>query len=103
MDLLDTIFTGEMLNVNVPYVMAALRERARSDDHLGQCKDCLIDIAAMALNSLPPRYFGGGFRSMPPGVRGMAHSEVDLEEQLRKAAKKAVAKAIDAVSENPHH
>lgn len=103
MDLLDTIFTGEMLNVNVPYVMAALREAARENDHLGKCRDCLIDAAAIALNRLQPRYFGGGFRSMPPGVLGMAHSEIDLEERLRKEAEKAVAEAVTAVLENPHH
>jgi hypothetical protein len=103
MDVLDTMFTGELLNVNVPYVLAALREVARDDSHLGQCRDCLIDVAARALNSLAPRYFGGGFRSMPPGVRGMAHSEVDMEEKLRKDAEKAVAEAVAAVSENPHH
>ena len=101
--MLDTIFTGEMLNVNVLYVLAALREEAQANEHLGKCRDCLIDVAAIALNSMPPRYYGGGFRSMPPGVRDMAHAETDMENQLREEARKAVLEAIKTVSRNPHH
>ena len=103
MDLLDTLFTGELLNINVPYVLAALRTAAHSDDHLSQCRDCLIDVAAIALNSLPPRYYGGGFRSMPPGIRSMAHSEAAEEELSREEARKAVEAAIAIVKEHPHH
>jgi len=103
MDLLDTLFTGELLNINVPYVLAALRAAGRSDEHLSKCRDCLVDAAAIALNSMPPRYYGGGFRSMPPGVRSMGHSEVEMEETLREEARKAVAAAIDIVKERPHH
>jgi len=103
MDLIDTLFTGEMLNINVPYVLAALRVAAREDDHLSQCRDCLIDVAAIALNSMPPRYYGGGFRSMPPGVRSIDHSEMETEDKLREDAQKAVDVAIAVVKENPHH
>ena len=103
MDLLDTLFTGELLNINVPYVLAALRAVARDDDHLSQCRDCLIDVAAIALNSMPPRYCGGGFRSMPPGVRSIGHCEEEAEKRLREEAQQAVAKAISTVRSNPHH
>ncbi len=103
MELVDTLFTGELLNINVPYVLAALRVAARRDDHLSKCRDCLIDVAAIALNSLPPRYYGGGFRSMPPGVRGMAHSEVEQEDKLKEDARRAVEEAIAIVKANPHH
>ncbi len=103
MELLDTLFTGEMLNINVPYVLAALRVVARDDDHLTQCRDCLIDVAAIALNSMPPRYYGGGFRSMPPGVRSIDHCEAEAEEKLREDARKAVDTAMTVVKGNPHH
>jgi len=103
MDELDALLTRELLNINVPYVLAALRIAARSDEHLSKCRDCLIDVAAIALNSLPPRYYGGGFRPMPPGVRSIAHSETEKEQLLRDAARQAVDAAIDIVKKNPHH
>jgi len=103
MNELDSVFTHELLNINVPYVLAALRAAAGFDDHLSRCRDCLIDVAAIALNSLPPRYYGGGFRSMPPGVRGIAHSEVEKEDSLREDARQAVDAAIAIVKKNPHH
>ncbi|MDR2865188.1 MAG: late competence development ComFB family protein [Spirochaetaceae bacterium] len=59
------------------------------------CNDCIVDMAGMALNHLPPRYhcslLGGLYAA-------------DLEDMIyRKKLKKAVAHAIKRVSENPAH
>jgi competence protein ComFB len=78
-------------NANYERVTAVLdvflKERYR---HVCSCPRCLSDIAAIALNYLPPHYY------------------VDKEEKKESGSpwlmvETAVVEAIDRVAENPNH
>ncbi len=61
-----------------------------------QCEQCRLDVAAIALNNLPPRYV------VTPG--GASHSRADLlEVQKYVDVMGAIAKAIRLVKEHPRH
>jgi competence protein ComFB len=62
------------------------------------CADCAIDVAALALNSLPPKYWVlGGFDvfGSPEAFRN--------DPENRRMAEQAVIKALRLVEQNPHH
>ncbi len=61
-----------------------------------RCGQCRADIAALALNQLPPRYV-----STRRGDVLVRASEMTAEGEVMVV--KAIAKAIETVSKNPHH
>lgn len=63
-----------------------------------ECHDCVLDTVALALNSLPPKYWVGGKYDafMPPDV-------FLADANNRLVAEQAVIKALSLVSKNPHH
>lgn len=61
-----------------------------------RCEQCRSDIAALALNQLPPRYV-----STRKGDVLVRASEMTAEGEVTVV--KAIAKAIEIVSKNPHH
>jgi competence protein ComFB len=63
---------------------------------LCRCNDCIVDMAAMALNSIKPLY---RFSLLGTLYAAQAMSEQSYAESVRKA----VTMAIDKVSANPAH
>lgn len=62
------------------------------------CQDCVLDVTAIALNCLPPKYWiMGSFDAFSP-------PELFLKDSANKSlAQEAVIKAIRLVERNPHH
>jgi len=59
------------------------------------CQVCLVDIAAIALNSLPPRYVADRFNKF-------GDSETELARHKQEVVK-AIHMAIHRVASRPHH
>ncbi|MBI4863250.1 MAG: late competence development ComFB family protein [Candidatus Riflebacteria bacterium] len=72
-----------------------LDEEAKRGLIICRCPACLVDIAAVALNSLPPRYVADRFNKFPP-----ENGEIDRH---RDQVIQALRLAIRTVSSRPHH
>jgi len=71
-------------------------EEAQKNYQFCTCEKCKMDIAAIALNQLPPRYL--------VTERGDAYARTDLIElQKYLDVLSTVIKAINTVSKRPHH
>lgn len=67
-------------------------------DDLGicTCEQCKLDITALALNNLPPKYV--------VTTRGEVYSKVStLQQQFEVDAISAIALAADTIKKNPRH
>lgn len=60
------------------------------------CKKCMADIAALALNDLPPRYIVSEDKEVYLKVK-------QLEQQFEVDATTAIIKAAVIVNKNPRH
>ncbi|HBT20698.1 MAG TPA: competence protein ComFB [Peptococcaceae bacterium] len=61
-----------------------------------QCDQCRSDIAALALNNLPPKYTTTDL--------GQIYSKIELlDSQHRTDIYKAVTQAVECVRKNPRH
>jgi len=66
------------------------------DDIFCKCEKCKLDIAAIALNNLPPKYV--------VTKKGEVYTKIDeMERQFEVNVIKEVTKAINIVSKKPHH
>ncbi|RJX25795.1 MAG: competence protein ComFB [Dethiobacter sp.] len=76
-------------------VLTAIQDLVNKQN-ICKCEQCRLDIAAIALNNLPPRYV------VTP--KGDSHARADLPE-LQKYVDVigAVTKAIRLVKEHPRH
>lgn len=79
-------------------VLAELERQldARSAESICLCEDCVLDMAAFALNAVKPLY-----RVSLLGSMYAAHA-MD-EEHYANTVRTAVAQAIDKISKNPSH
>ncbi|MFP4363818.1 MAG: late competence development ComFB family protein [Spirochaetia bacterium] len=72
------------------------RQLAKSDyDQICKCQDCILDMAALALNSVSPRY--------RVSLLGSLYAQAIDETAYGKKVHDAVDEAIIKVSENPSH
>ena len=69
---------------------------AQADDKICRCNDCIVDMAAMALNNVKPLY---RFSILGSLYAAQARNEPAYADTI----KQAVAKAIEKVSSNPSH
>ncbi len=61
-----------------------------------KCESCLNDIAALALNDLPPKYV--------TREKGQVYARLPLlESQYKADVFSALTKAINKVKKSPHH
>ena len=72
-----------------------LRAEARIQKNLCTCPKCLVDMAAIALNSLPPKYVADRYNKFPERDHDAVANQVKVEQ--------AVQMAINMVSRRPHH
>ncbi len=76
-------------------VLQAATELMTKED-MCTCEQCRLDIAAIALNSLPPRYVVTS--------KGASYARADLLEMQKYVdIIGAIAKAIKLVKEHPRH
>jgi competence protein ComFB len=87
----------ELNNLMEKIVEQRLEEMlARNQSGLCRCSQCRLDVTALALNSLPPRYVVTD--------RGAAYAKANnLEIQLYVDVVAAVTKALQVVQRNPRH
>ncbi|OHD19459.1 MAG: hypothetical protein A2087_00860 [Spirochaetes bacterium GWD1_61_31] len=64
-------------------------------DGLCDCQDCVLDIAALALNRLKPRYHAS--------LMGTLYAHAAEEGEYAESVRQAVAVAISKVKNNPAH
>lgn len=68
----------------------------KDKEDICRCDKCLSDIAAIALNRLPPRYVSS--------EKGEVYSKVqDMSIQFEANVITAITEAIHIVSKNPRH
>jgi competence protein ComFB len=82
----------ELKNRNEEKVWIAIEMQLKRDTSLCRCRDCVLDVAAIALNRLPPRYQVYAFHS------NELESLVPGDDVVE-----AVAKAFEMVARSPHH
>jgi competence protein ComFB len=87
----------ELRNLMEALVMQRLDEvLTEENNEVCQCEQCRLDMAAIALNDLPPRYV--------VTQRGETYSKADLLEVQRFVdVLTALAKAVKIVKNNPRH
>ncbi len=91
---------GNLENLQVDLVVQALEAALGGaggpiPSDLCTCRLCLVDVVALALNSLPPRYVADKYYKFPEAQEGL--------EKARKTAERAVRMALRRVARRPHH
>lgn len=83
----------KLVNTLEYLVLEKIDDLLQRDETICRCERCRLDIAAIALNSLPPSYV--------VTVEGEVLKQIN--RQLKVDVLGAVSKAIEKVKENPHH
>lgn len=91
---------GNLENLQENLVRQALQEILEDPqqpvtDRLCTCRFCLVDVIAVALNSLPPRYVADKYYKFPDSPEG--------EGRSLEMVRRAVLMAIRRVIRRPHH
>ena len=79
-------------NANYERVILAIERLTVSNPKYCQCMRCRLDVTAIALNGLPPKYF-------------ISPSSMEIEELASPIlmVEASVLYALERVSERPHH
>lgn len=86
----------KLINKMEPIVFAVVQGMSEKNAAQCLCDRCRLDIAALALNSLPPKYVATEL--------GEVVTNVDLaSSQWQADVMMAVYKAMDVVKKNPRH
>ena len=99
----DLYDTRDLRNMTEDTVFDAITAAMRERPDMCKCQDCALDVAAIALNNLPPHYCVGQFSSMPAGVVGLRHYVPEREKEVAERVKAAVEAAIEKVKNHPNH
>ncbi len=87
---------AELTNFMEKLVFNKLEEIVRTRNDICTCEQCRLDIAAIALNDLTPRYIVTD--------RGELYTKLDMmETQFGIDVLMAIGKAVAIVSERPRH
>jgi len=97
MALTDTYNFEHLKNESEKLVLDELEiQLAHAGEEVCRCNDCIVDMAAMALNNIKPLY---RFSILGTLYAAQAKNEATFAD----AVKQAVANAIKKVSSNPSH
>ena len=99
----DSYNIGNLINVSEKLVFDAIDAVIPGHTEMCKCQDCMLDVAAIALNSLPPRYHAGKFVALPKNVAGLRHYIPEQEREMVEQARAAVEAAIERVKAHPNH
>ena len=87
---------AELKNQMEELVLEAIDEYLRDRSEICDCEKCRLDMAALALNELPPRY--------AVTERGKVFAKISqLECQFETDILMAVIRAVEKVGNNPRH
>ena len=103
MALRDSYDTRNLINVSEKFVFDAIDAVIPEHPEMCKCQDCVLDVAAIALNNVPPRYRAGKFISLPKNVPGLRHYVPEEERDMVEQARAAVEAAVEKVKEHPNH
>ncbi len=85
-----------LTNVTEEIVFKRLDDVLKGRGDLCKCQQCRMDVAALALNNLQPRYV--------VTERGMVFSKLSgLDIQISADVVRELTRALDKVSTNPRH
>jgi competence protein ComFB len=78
-------------------VLEELEEQLSKDTEgtICKCEECVLDMAAYALNNVPPAYRAS--------LLGSLYAKAMDQTEYAEKVKKAVQEAIEVVSKNPNH
>ena len=99
----DCYDVRNLINVSERLVFDAIDAVMPGHPEMCKCEDCMLDVAAIALNSLPPRYRAGKFISLPKNVPGLRNYVPEEEREMVEQARAAVEAAIERVKKHPNH
>lgn len=95
----DHFETEELENVTEEIVFEVLYHLLHEEQiEAPQDPTCLQDVAAIALNALPPKYAVSYLDKVNPRPERLT-----MLENLRKQAERELRRAIDIVLERPHN
>ena len=97
----DLYNTNDLTNMTEELVFETIDRLIDEFPEACRDRDCMLDIAAVALNLLPARYRTTPFQTAPAGVFGLVE-DIPLED-LTAMAEQAVRKAIEQVMKHPKH
>jgi competence protein ComFB len=86
----------DLINRTSHGVWQTLDEVLEQREDICKCEQCRYDMACMALNNLRPNYFVSKHGSVYAKL-------VELSQQSRTDVLIEVTRAVDRVSNNPHH
>lgn len=92
---------GNLENLQVGLVKQSLEEVLRGEGEFElpegfcTCRSCVVDVVAVALNSLPPRYVADKYSKFPDSPEG--------EDRALEIARRAVTMAVKRVGRRPKH
>jgi len=66
-----------------------------SSKHICKCQDCVLDMTALALNSLKPHY--------RVSLIGTVYANAVLDGEFAEEVKIAVAASVKKIADNPSH
>ncbi|MEW5816030.1 MAG: late competence development ComFB family protein [Spirochaetota bacterium] len=97
MDLRESYDFEHLVNEAEELVLAELEKQleAVNEREVCLCQDCVLDMAAFALNNIKPAY--------RVSLLGKLYTHAIEGTDYEKEIKKAVEKAIDRISKNPMH
>lgn len=97
MSLQDTYNFDFLVNEAERLVLNELEKQLQEDSEgtICKCEECVLDMAAYALNNVPPAYRAS--------LKGKLYAQTMDHSEYAGKVKKAVEKAISVVSKNPGH
>jgi competence protein ComFB len=95
----EMFYTEDLNNVSEEVVFEELsRIITAGEKTFCQCNVCIQDIAAIALNAIPPKYESNYIEKQYP-----RRERLDGLRRLREQVQGALHEAIRMIQQNPHH
>jgi competence protein ComFB len=85
----------QLVNAAEKLVLDELEKQLKENKKTCKCQDCVLDMAAYALNNVKPFY--------RVSLLGKLYTDSAAESDYGEDVKKVVAEAINKIGENPSH
>ena len=95
MSLKDHYDFESLVNESERLVLAELEAQLSVDKDACTCQDCVLDMAALALNNVKPTY--------QVSLMGRVYAQSGSNAQLAQSVERAVRTAIARIKSNPSH
>jgi competence protein ComFB len=95
MALRDSYDFDSLVNEAERLVLGELESRIARDADICRCQDCVLDMAAFALNNVKPAY--------RVSLMGSVYARTARQDDYMKEVARAVDEAIKKVKSNPSH